>query len=89
MIKGVNKNIVEINDTGNIYFERAVLYVSPEMSDVPYSHLLKEANEYLSSCVPDFPPCKIRKKISPAAIITVAVLLSAAAALTVLLLISK
>lgn len=47
MIKGVNKKVIEINDMKNIYFEKAVLYVRPEMQDTPYRHLLKEASFYL------------------------------------------
>lgn len=47
MIKGVNKKVIEINDMQNIYFEKAVLYVRPEMQDTPYRHLLKEAAFYL------------------------------------------
>lgn len=47
MIKGVNKKVIEINDTGNIYFEKAVFYVRSEMSDVPERHLLREVSEYL------------------------------------------
>lgn len=90
MIKGVSKNIVEINDTGNMYFERAVLYIRPEMNDVPRNHLVKEASEYISSCVPDKPSVsgKARKNTSAAVLITASVL-SAAAALTVILLISR
>lgn len=47
MLKGVNKKVIEINDTRNIYFEKAVLYVRPEMLDTPHSHLVREANYYL------------------------------------------
>lgn len=49
MIKGVNKKVIEINDTRNIYFEKAVLYVRPEMLDVPQSHLIREASAYMNT----------------------------------------
>lgn len=52
MIKGVNKKVIEINDTGNMYFEKAVLYVRSEMTDTPYSHLLREASCYLDESAP-------------------------------------
>jgi len=29
MVKGVNKNVIEICDTGNDYFERVILFVRP------------------------------------------------------------
>ncbi len=53
MIKGVNKKIIEINETENIYFEKAILYIRPKMSDIPQSHLIKEANFYLERNIPD------------------------------------
>lgn len=52
MVKGVNKKIVEIKDTGNIYFEKAILYVRPQMTDTPQKHLLKEAKFYLRKTYP-------------------------------------
>jgi len=48
MIKGVSKKIIEINSTDNIYFERAVLYIRPEMSDIPEGYLSREADLFLS-----------------------------------------
>ena len=53
MLKGVNKSIVEINDTGNMYFEKALLYIRPEMNNVPERHIAREAAEYIKSNVPD------------------------------------
>ena len=53
MLKGVNKSIVEINDTGNMYFEKAVLYIRREMNNVPERHIAREAAEYINSNVPD------------------------------------
>ena len=53
MLKGVNKSIREINDTGNMYFEKAVLYIRPEMNNVPERHIAREAAEYINSNVPD------------------------------------
>ena len=33
MIKGVNRQIIEVMDTGNQYFERALLVVRPGYTD--------------------------------------------------------
>ena len=42
MIKGVNRQIIEVTDTGNEYFERALLIVRPRFSDMPYGRLYDE-----------------------------------------------
>ena len=47
MVKGVNKTIIEVNDTGSEMFDKIILYVSPK-----YGHLtmpqLQKAMEDLS-----------------------------------------
>lgn len=48
MIKGVNRRIIEVNDTDNKYFERAMLFVSPTYAEAEESKLKKEADEILS-----------------------------------------
>jgi hypothetical protein len=45
MVKAVNKLILEINNTENEYFEKAVLYIRPERAND--SKLGKSAEEYL------------------------------------------
>lgn len=37
MIKGVNKNVIEISDTGNDLFERAILFVRPQSAEDDHS----------------------------------------------------
>ena len=37
MIKGVNKKVIEINHPDSAYFERAVLYLKPDVKDIPPS----------------------------------------------------
>ncbi len=49
MVKGVNRQIIEINDTGNNYFEKALLFVAPGRSDTPNAKLKVEAKHYLLS----------------------------------------
>lgn len=53
MIKGVNKKIVEINNPKSLYFEKAILYVRPNMSGMPTKLLSREAHNYLKSIIPD------------------------------------
>ncbi len=48
MIKGVSRKIVEVNNPNNVYFEKAVLYLKPRMSQLPESMLNKEAEYYVS-----------------------------------------
>ena len=39
MIKGINKQVLEIRDTGTPYFEKAFLFVKPEYSNMSESLL--------------------------------------------------
>ncbi len=47
MIKGVNKQIIEINETENKIFEKAVLYVRPEYAELSDTKLYNSANEFI------------------------------------------
>lgn len=47
MVKGVNRKIIEINNTGNRYFEKALLFVNPGKSDFSQKRLEQEAKEYI------------------------------------------
>ncbi len=49
MLRGVSKQIVEINDTGNKYFDRAVLYVSHEFIGSPDEKLHAEAQRLVAA----------------------------------------
>ena len=49
MIKGVNKAIIEINETGNKYFEKAILFVRSESANENEKKLESGAKEYLSN----------------------------------------
>ena len=46
MVKAVNKLILEINNTENEYFEKAVLYIRPEKAED--NKLSDSAKEYLN-----------------------------------------
>ena len=47
MIKGVNRRIVEITSTEHEYFEKAVLYVRADKSNLPTEKITEEAREYI------------------------------------------
>jgi hypothetical protein len=47
MIKGVSRKVVEINNPDSIYFEKAIFYLKPHMSDIPAKLLAKEAENYM------------------------------------------
>lgn len=53
MVKGVNRQIIEINDTSNRYFERVLLFVSPEGSEISSRELNREAKEFLLRLTPE------------------------------------
>ncbi len=47
MIKGVNRQIIEISDLSSIYYERAWLVVRPEYVRIQHSVLEKEAKNLM------------------------------------------
>lgn len=69
MIKGVNKKVIEINNPRSLYFEKAVMYLKPNLSSVSLKLLRAEAQEMIQSMSPEPPKYAILKKI--AAIIAV------------------
>ena len=55
MVKGVNKTIIEINNTGNNYFERAILFIDPEYCYLSEKRIKNEALKYLNGVNKDYP----------------------------------
>lgn len=49
MIRGVNKQIIEINETQNEYFEKAILFVRPSKSDIGAGKLRVQAARIMGS----------------------------------------
>lgn len=45
MVKGVNKTVIEVNDTGSRMFEKIVFYVSPKYGNISAKRLKKAAGE--------------------------------------------
>jgi hypothetical protein len=53
MIKGVNKQVLEINETQNSFFEKAIFFVKPEYSGMAEGRLRESAKKELdNSCSP-------------------------------------
>ncbi|MDR2909405.1 MAG: hypothetical protein LBU86_05945 [Oscillospiraceae bacterium] len=47
MVKGINRNVIEISDTGSELFERAILFVKPDRNDTATEHLEASAWMFL------------------------------------------
>lgn len=66
MIKGVNKNIIEINEFDSPIFEKAILFVRPTAKNFSIVGLNSEARKYLKkldqSKTEAFPTRKTRRK---------------------------
>lgn len=48
MVRGVNKRVIEINETGNPYFDKAVLYMN-DRAQKSEPALEEEARRYLAT----------------------------------------
>ncbi len=46
MVKGVNKTIIEVNNTGSKVFDRIVFYVSPECSNLSAKNLNRAVKNF-------------------------------------------
>lgn len=49
MIKGINRTIIEVTETENVYYERALLVLRPEYADIQRDLLEREAKKMLAS----------------------------------------
>ncbi len=47
MLKGVNKQIIEITDTENLYIQKAILFVNPEKQTYDRDFLLCQGKKYV------------------------------------------
>ena len=85
MSKGVNRQVLEIHDTGNQYFEKAIFFVRPEYSTFNEKKLMSSANELIVSqqSVPNTRAVKRKNGILLLAKLTVAA--GVGAALTALI----
>ena len=49
MIKGINRQMIEITDTGSPYFERALLVVQSDLADISHDTLQSAAHTLMTS----------------------------------------
>lgn len=49
MIKGINRSIIEVLDTGSVYYERALLVIKPEYASAQRELLEEEAKKLLEN----------------------------------------
>lgn len=49
MIKGVNKQVLEINETQNSFFEKAIFFVKPEYSGLSEGRLKEKATKEMNN----------------------------------------
>ena len=47
MVKGVNKTVIEVNDTGSKMFEKVVFFVPPKYGNLKATALNKAVKEFL------------------------------------------
>lgn len=47
MTKGVNRQVLEIHDTGSDYFEKAMFFIKPEYSTLSEKKLVSSATEII------------------------------------------
>ncbi len=49
MIKGVNRQVIEVTNLDNLYYEKAFLVIKPQYSDYQEKMLRKEAKKLVSN----------------------------------------
>jgi hypothetical protein len=82
MLKGVNRNIIEVRDPDSIYFERAVFYLRPGVRKLPAEVSRREINRCI--CENDiYRRSRLKVRIFKAVLLLAAI----AAVVTILLLV--
>ncbi len=80
MVKGVHKKIIEINHPGGDYFEKAVFYLRPGVSQLPPELAEAAARMMLEEFIPQKQGMPRRRKIAViAGIIIITALISVCA----------
>lgn len=62
MVKGVNKTVIEVNNTGSLLFEKIVFYVTPEYSSLSAKQLKKAASSFSFNFEARSPKQSLRKR---------------------------
>ena len=78
MVKGVNKTIIEINNTGSKYFDRVVLFINPAYRSVPVGKLENKAAEIIRLAEPTAKVAKRSRKTKKTRLLLPLLLLAAA-----------
>ena len=81
MLKGVNKQIIEITDTGNLYIKKAILFVDPEKRECDNDFLIHQGKKYIKEINPTENPSKMLKPGKAKRIIPTLIKLSAGIAI--------
>ncbi len=77
MVKGVNKTIIEVNNTGSRLFEKIVFYVTPEYGNLNAKQLRKAASAFSFNFQTDFKSKSIRQLHKRRRLFTASILLTA------------
>lgn len=64
MVKGVNKTVIEVNNTGSKMFEKIVLYVTPEYGNLSAKQLRRAAGSLVLGFEDMKPTTSVRKRIA-------------------------
>ncbi len=88
MVKGVNKTVIEVNDTGSKMFEKIVFYVSPKYGNLNAKRLTRAAGQLAREIEKPMLPLRTRIKRRRMVILTlfgVCAVLTVTAVLLILL----
>ena len=61
MIKGINKQIIEIKCTNNEYFDKVLLFVNSKNYGIPTEYLKKQAKDFSDKIIGDYMPKKKKR----------------------------
>ena len=60
MIKGINRQVVEVNDTGCDYFEKIMFFIKPEYASISEGKIRERAG-LIASKTTAAPPTRLKK----------------------------
>lgn len=81
MLKGVNKQIIEITDTGNLYIKKAILFVDPEKRECDNDFLIHQGKKFIKEINPTEESSKLLKQKKTKKMIPTLIKLSAGIAI--------
>lgn len=84
MIKGVNRQVVEVADTGSDYFEKALFFVNPKYYGLTDGKLRERAQSLMSAAGAPPKPKKTQKKSRWKTVLAIAASAAAGSIVTVI-----